>query len=190
MAKVLNPAPSPVSAGDPPAPRKEYVVTGGGDRPEPRRREVVDPFVFAAHPDRVVVLGDQVLPGLITHPLVEGVGGCRRRRNGSWDVGGLRDDEEQRGGMLVLPIDYVHPADDGSAEVVWSSPAEYVALVGRWVESGRIPAPTRAAAERLADRLENEAALLETVQPRDSEHRGLSEIRRQARVARAFASAA
>ena len=165
------------------------MVTGAGDRPAPRKREPVAPFVFAAHPDRVTVIGDKVLPGLITHPLVEGVGGCRRRKNGSWDVAGLRDDEEQRGGMLVLPIDYAYPLDDGSAEVVWSSPAEYADLVLGWVASGRIPAPTRAAVEHLAERLESQAALLETVQPRDSEHLGLSELRRQARVARAHAEA-
>jgi hypothetical protein len=151
-------------------------------------------IVLIYKPGRYEVFGDRVLPALVEHPLENGVGGVSQRRDGTYNISGLRDNEEQNGAFL-LPQEwgYVGQGDGPPnrfgvvpCETAWRTPAEYHALVASWVDAGRLPKPTALDLERLLERKQRDADGIRSHQKNpDTATYGLAEVERQIGVVQA-----
>lgn len=147
MPKTLAPTPS-ASAPDAaasPAPTRRKIRARLGGPAKAKRRRSNEPAVVLTHlPDRVVVLAGRVLPALVQQPLVPGVGGVRRLKDGSWDYSGLRDDDEQRGGIFLDPVVHGYVEEDETGEIynTWGSPVGYARFVEELISADAIPAPS------------------------------------------------
>lgn len=145
-APVSPPAPVPgeVAPSSPVRARRTIRAKQLGGRKAARRKSNDAPPVLTHLPDRIIVLGDKVLPNLVQQPLVPGAGGTRKLKDGTWDFAGLRDDDEQRGGIFLDPskLGYIEEDDNGELYPIWSNQAEYVLFVESLIEGGEIPAPS------------------------------------------------
>lgn len=148
-------------------------------------------IVLIYKPGRIEVYGDRVLPDLVHAPLENGVGGVTQRRDGSFNISGLRENEEQNGAFL-LPFSWGYVGEgQGPAnrlgvvpcDLAWSNQSEYLALVASWVDEGRLPAPSVDDLDRLLARKQRDLDLLYAHQKNpETATFGAAELRRQIAV--------
>lgn len=127
----------------PPARRKIRARAGSGKIN--RRKTLPEPPVVLTYlPGRVAVIASRVIPSLVQQPLVPGAGGVRQLKDGSWDFRGLRDDDEQRGGIFLDPsaLGYIEELEGGELVNTWASPKSYADLVEGLITEEVIPPPS------------------------------------------------
>lgn len=120
--------PAPAAPPPPPESPPPIKITGRpGDTPgapprpvDPSRR---GPKYLAFHPDRLVVVGDKVLPSPAMMKLEAGLSGVVRLRNGGYDVAGMVENAAISGRMLVFPdeFDWIREVRPGLWLAHWES---------------------------------------------------------------------
>lgn len=191
--------PAPLS----PPMRKRHKTSGMDRAPVAHyttvREDQHEGIVLIFKPQRLEVFGDRVLPALVMLPLQTGLNGVRKKRNGEWDLSGLRENEESNGAFVCpLDWDYDFPGDgppnkDGvvPSTHAWKTAEEFHATVASWVDDGRLPKPRIEHLEQLVERKSRDVTFLadaKNVPEVANRHR--NEIVRQLEVAeRALAAA-
>jgi hypothetical protein len=174
VAKTFG-APAPTTQAQPAneaAPSYPRISGGDNEPAEPElRKDAALPFVLLWQRGDYIATSDGVLPRLVVQPLVPGIGGVSRRRDGRFELGGLADDVRQ-GRRKILPLDlgYCIEISPGSdrwrpvwGQVVDGQIVEDETAYRRWcaarVADGTIPAPTATDLERIGEKLERVIAI-------------------------------